>query len=418
MRRILSAVALLAGLAPAWGEAQQSIPLIDHRAPALPSRTWTDDSGYHRVEARLYAWGPEHAVLHKDNRRYAIVPFHRLSPADQQYVASIRASLARPEPNASGLSLAPSPRAMGHTPQPVAYVVVSRELLHQFSRPLETEWPVSLCILGVPVRGTAETLAHVDVKLIPNQTRAVLELPVQGHVTSWTTGYAPPVEVYTRGTMAFTRRVQLVINGDGAQVRYGALQSESSFVTTGISTSARWLRRLILSIAGRRVQARKPLADQIAAAYQRSRLNHGLETNAEDLVARLDRRIGEIVARLEQTTALAGLELDFATSSSHLQLVISVPRAERLPSPPALDRTVTPFALHVHQGLLSALEGEARDELVSIFDNLLPNAQDRLRTVFGNSEIEVTAADQEWVTFSVVPQPRGHAATRDVQAAN
>jgi len=397
---MVSVMVLGSLIQPATSTGEERSTQITQPLTDLPTRMWVDDSGYHRTRASLVGIGSAHVRLFKENGFHSTLPLARLSQRDQQYVATIR----RSQPARNEITI---PRRNAAS---VIYLSVSQGLLRDLSQEIEREGPVTACVLGVPVAGIARTEAEIDVELVPDEERAVLELPIRGTVHSDMTAYPSILEVYTRGLTGFGKRLRLVVDRNGAQVETVDGWSESNFVTTGISTSASILRRLVLRVATRQVERRKPRIDVAAAQLQCSRIDNAFESAAEKSVKRLNGSMATAIREFSKTQSFYGVSLGYTTSASHLQVVVNLPNRVGLTQPPPIASLTAPLIVRVHSSALpNTMSEEAQQELKAVVERLaplVPNANGRLREMLNRTDLDIAeSADKSWLIISMEPSP-------------
>ena len=384
-------------------------PVITQETAELPTRTWVDESGYHRVQARLVGLGPTHVRLFKQNGYHSTLLLARLSRADQQYVAAVRAELAE-----SAIEPETPPSRIGQAGddglQTVICLDASHDLLRELSPPIREQVPINVRLFGVPVQGVSYTQAAVDVRLVPDSKRAVLEMPIQGTVHSDTTSYVSILQVSTSGLTNFHKRFRLVIDDQGARLEQFPTWSSSNYVTTGISTAARAFRRLVLRVGSRRVAEQKAASDAEAARRQRARIDQAFNEAGQVLATRLDEALVRAREEFSRTNVFRGVQLGFATNPSHLEALVRLPKTETIVEAPSIVGNDAPLIVRIHNSALQdSMTEDAQQELQTIVERLsklIPNAEGSLRGFFADSDLHVAESDDgSWLTISVKPKP-------------
>jgi hypothetical protein len=400
----LTWLAFAAAYDPSYAE---ELAAITHRTPDQPPRTWLDDSGYHCIEGRLFALGPEHVVLLKANERYSTVPLARLGRLEQQYVAAVRESLAASSSGAPVGSGSPTLNSVSGSA--LIYITATTEFLQRFTEPRAAESDVDLCILGFPVQGVARTNAGFGVGVLPTSDRATIEIQVRGTVTSRTVSDASAVQVHSRGFTSFTKRIWLLIDERGVEVESFPARSNNNIATTGITTSARRLSRLVLRIAGRRVAANKPLADQVAVQEERARLDASFEAAATDMATQINQSFRKLLADLAATQALSGMQVRLATNESSVNLYVMLPTSEQPTSPPAPADATSQLVIRMHSSVVNEkITGDTLAELQPILDNVssrIPRLGTGISEQLDKGESEsYWSPDKQWLTILWSPE--------------
>ncbi len=398
--------------------AAESSKVLTAKVSNQPSRLWTDDSGRHQTMGQMVAIGPRHVLLLKDNARHSTVELTRLSVADRRYIEEFLASRpTRPPADAGAVSQADSardsdpvrdsdqaslPAVSGDV---VAYLYLSRGLLEGFRTPIQEVSPVALSIRGVPARGWSRTDALPEIQLVTDTTRAVLEIPVRGSVESRTVSSSHPVEVSVHGMTNFLKSFRLVISASGAELESISLDANSRYQTTGITTSMRLFRRLVLRIASRRVRAQKAANDQDASRQQYAMIDRQVSSAAQALSARLNQGLRSVLADLTEVDALRDHQFHFATDPNGLRLTMSAKQSTNITPPPAAPISSVPFVIHIHATAIDqAIRQDVLAQVKPIVEKLaadMPNAAAPLRQRLADGHFDTTwSDDQAWLTIT------------------
>jgi hypothetical protein len=210
-------------------------------------------------------------------------------------------------------------------------------------------------IVGTPVRGNAHTSGRTDLRFVPAQRLAVVDVLFSGQIHSQTTGFGGPVQVHSSGMTQFSAVKRLALDEQGIRVLPAQVSAQTSTSINGVTTSLPRLRgRIARRIGSRHAAEMKPAADAEAARKAEMQI-------ARQFDAEVGRQLIDARGKLEQ--ALAALPIDrdllagrmqFATSHDHLHLAIhrgaGEPSRVRPPSPAEFG---TPeLVVHVHAALV------------------------------------------------------------------
>jgi len=266
---VFCVVLFAAAWQPTRGRAEDSSDAIVVIVRGQPLRIWHDDSGYHSVRGKLVGIGECVVRLLKENQRLTTVPWDRLSEPDRAHVSRIREMLkpslpSGPRPLGPEEASRMSDPPVSKSTHVVASMKLSHEFLNRFVQDIDRTQPVSATILGVPIRGWSHTTASANLILIPNASKAVLEIPIRGQVASQTVGDVSVARVHSESLTDFEKSVRVSLSAAGVSVEPMELSTFNRFIKSSVSTTARALPRLVMRIANRRVQASKPAADRIA----------------------------------------------------------------------------------------------------------------------------------------------------------
>lgn len=173
-----------------------------------------------------------------------------------------------------------------------ALVSVTEEFLDAAaSEPIDKPGDVRDCILGTSLYGTSHTVGSLDVRPIPADDRAVLEICLAGHITSRTRGYNSPVVVRSTGRTRFsvTNSVELI---DPA---FRLLPSVAEATTTTQIHSVRSQRRgplsgVISRVGTRKAYEKKARAEAIGSDHAEVRIERDFGKGVLEAITNLRRR--------------------------------------------------------------------------------------------------------------------------------
>jgi len=390
-------------------------------------RIWQDDSGYHSVKGKLVGIGASEIVLLKHNQRVTTVPMARLSGPDRAYIdatsALLNSSTSADQTDAD--AEANSPRAVLNASTPkhlVASITLTGEFLNRFVEDVKQTRPVATTVLGVPIHGWSHTQASAKLVLIPNPNKAVMELPVRGQVSSQTVGTASITQIHSDSLTDFEKSVGIEISETGVSVKPRELSTLNRFINSSVSTSAQFMRRMVLRIANRRVQANKPTADQIARQQERNRINLAFETAAQENVAKLNQMLRAFLEVGGDASVIRDSKLGFSTTHGELRVTVATNDPPRdLPSPPEVDRDA-PMIIQLHSSLFTkAMEASSDGNVAARLQQLAAGETKAMQTI--QREIEsgtfssAWSDDESWLTIQWRPAAALGSASQSAEAS-
>ena len=160
--------------------------------------------------------------------------------------------------------------------RPNAAIMIGSTLVSQaIARPVFRERPVSDCILGTRLVGTALLEGNVNAKLLPSIGAARVCLFFDGTVSTANTGYNGPVRLRTVGNGHVTANRTMSVDALG--IEFGETSSEAALSTR--ITRIEHKLALVRAIARKQAAKQKPAADRIA--LQRLRIQIGDQFSSE-----------------------------------------------------------------------------------------------------------------------------------------
>ncbi|HJN10305.1 MAG TPA: SHD1 domain-containing protein [Pirellulaceae bacterium] len=413
-RAVFCVVLFTAVWQPTWVRSEDPSDSVVVIVTGQPQRVWQDDSGYYSVRGKLVGIGEQVVRLLKENQRLTTVPLDRLSEPDRAYVSSIHVVLKPSLPSGpllhgpeDAFRIADPP--VSKSKHVIASVTLSREFLNRFVQNVDRTQPLATTILGVPIRGWAHTTASANLVLIPNVTKAVLEIPIRGQVASQTVGNVSVARVHSQSLTDFEKSVRVNLTETGVLVEPKELSTINRFIKSSVSTSARALSGLVTRIAKRRVQASKPAADQIAQQQERQRINRVFEATAKDNVERLNRMMREFLETNGDLPLVRDSRLGFSTTEAVLRLAVTTDAPPpTLPAPPETEPNVH-LVVQLHSSVfVRASQSDAATEMTSRLQQLAEGESSALETVRQHIETGKFATrwseDEAWLTITWRPE--------------
>lgn len=406
MRRLVVGVVLCWMPVICWGQQAEEAPRFrpgttDDRSasdhPAREPRIWVDSTGRFQAEATLVSRDGDHVTLRNADGVVVRVAMDRLSRRDQRYldrIAADRPGMIRQgartiakaaEALTNGLASNPTRADVGNQstpldrterpdrgaaaedetkrffdgpplPSDLVHVQVSRTAMSKMlSRPVTRQVAVNDTIVGTPVRGTAHTDGWTDLRLVPSQGRAVVDVVFHGRIQSQTIGFGGPVQVHSSGTTRFNAIKRLMLDEHGVEVLPAQVSAQTSTSINGVSTSLPRLRgRIARRIGSERAAQLKPAADAEAARKAEMRIARQFDEEVAGQLLDARDKLAQVLSSLPVDRDLLAGQMHFTTSRDHLHLAIHRGAGERSRvRPPTPAEFGSPdLAVHVHASLV------------------------------------------------------------------
>lgn len=151
-------------------------------------------------------------------------------------------------------------------PPLIALQLSEQTLNRMIDETIERESDVNEIVLATHVVGKAKTTGKPSISLVDCDSGPTIKAMFTGSVVSRTTGYHPPVVIYSRSQTDFTVEKLLAVEQLGAVVpNTTKIQASTNTETENITTNRRGLLgRIVLRRAWRAVAANEPEANAIA----------------------------------------------------------------------------------------------------------------------------------------------------------
>ncbi|GAA4435400.1 hypothetical protein [Bremerella cremea] len=282
--------------------------------------------------------------------------------------------------------------------QPNLYASVSRELIAGgIARPVDQTTPVREVILGTNVTGTAHMQGNVDVKLVPSETKAIIELTLEGEVTSKNVGVNGPATIYSTGYSKIAAAKELIFDKSGLSAKPATAQAWTTTTFDAICAKL----KLIQKIATKRAYQQKGQAQAIASQRTESKVEASFDNETRDLVHDANSRLQEKLFR-----ALIGrdefpdhLKASTTADALHLEVMHSGQGQLAASSPaPAAEDQEADLTLKLHESIIHNY-GEVFLAGVKLTDERLVEILDQ-RGAEIPDELKITEETDPWsITF-------------------
>jgi hypothetical protein len=160
--------------------------------------------------------------------------------------------------------------------------VSSRIVGAGFDQAVDEVTPVRDNILGTDIRGTGRTVGRLEMRLLPDPNRALLETILTGTVSTRNVGYNGPAVIHTVGTTTISGRKRIVADASGLASYPATASAKTNTRITGISAGG----NLVQKVATRRVYESKSEAEQIGSQHAADRVRRRIDSQASPQLSR------------------------------------------------------------------------------------------------------------------------------------
>ncbi len=257
--------------------------------------------------------------------------------------------------------------------------------------------PVHECILGTDVRGTAHLVGDVDVDLIPSRDKGLIQLTLNGNLTSDNVGVNGPATIYSTGFSSVNARKLLVVDREGVS---GMPASADAFTSTVFNAICANLR-LVQRIATKRAYQQKSQAEAIASQRAATRIEQRFDAESVDLIADANRRLDTELRRHLRGRDEEPQAVQFSSTNTHLNvelLQVSPAQVAAPDNPPQASEPGADLVVRMHESLLNNY-GEAFLGGIELTDERLVEILEE-READIPEELQITPDKDPWsITF-------------------
>lgn len=236
--------------------------------------------------------------------------------------------------------------------RPNLYASVSRELIAGgIRRGVNQMNPVHECILGTDVRGTAHVVADIDVNLVPSQQHGLIQLAMQGNMTSNNVGVNGPATIHSTGYSHLHASKLLMLDRDGLS----PMRSDAHVTTSTTFDAICANLRLVQRIATKRAYQQKSQAEAIASQRAEVRVEQRFDAESAEQIAEANQRMRNELYRpligRDETPDVA----KFSTTRDHLYLQMLQVNPSQLAAPGLPPQSGSPgdLNLQLHESLVN-----------------------------------------------------------------
>jgi hypothetical protein len=208
--------------------------------------------------------------------------------------------------------------------QPNAFVNISTDYIAAGANRIDRCDPVTDCILGTNIHGTAHTLGRVKVLSIPSDDKAVLEFRSNGDVNSQDVGFNGPAVIHSTSYTNYsaTKRVEFSdpeFKSGPAWVHASTDSHVHSIAKQGGGLGS----RLVSRIGWRKASQQKGQVDAIASNHAASRIQDRLNDEVRDRLAKTRERYEDEYRRPLERTGDVPDYIHFSSTKTALALEIA-----------------------------------------------------------------------------------------------
>jgi hypothetical protein len=243
--------------------------------------------------------------------------------------------------------------------QPNFYAQASVDIVGAgIERAVNEMTPLHDDILGTSIVGTGHTVGHLNVRLVPDDRRAIFDTLLVGNTSSRTVGYHGPAIIYSLGNTQIRGAERLTADATG----FRSLPPTASAVTrtkiTGISsTRGGILGNFVQRAASKKVGQSKGEAEYVGARHAEARIRERLEREVQTNLAKanadyLEKFRNPLLRRGEFPQLLK-----FSTTADRLLITGLLANSNQLgaPSPPPKPAASASLVVQLHQSMINNL---------------------------------------------------------------
>ncbi len=296
-----------------------------------------------------------------------------------------------------------------HFAQPNLLMEVSAGVVAAgITRPVDYKAPVRDVILGTRIQGTGHTVGEVNVELVPDPRRGLIDVMFSGVTRTKSTGYNGPAIIYSTGVTRTGTRKRLWIDDNGLHGLPAASNAVTETRITGVR-SRRGRGGVVERQARQRAAEQKSQAELIAARHAEQRVNTRVDKQAGQLIRRANEAFVEKFREPLLRRKLYPERLCFSTTKEALHVVALQADASQLAAPSAPPKLIEPgdLAIRIHQSMIDNLAGRVlagmtfHDEyLQATIIEVLGELPERLKPEEDQQPWAITFARQQPITVT------------------
>jgi hypothetical protein len=219
-------------------------------------------------------------------------------------------------------------------------------------RPVDRIEPVGEVILDTPISGTSRTVGTVNAELVPDASRAVVDVVLRGCNNAKTVGTRPHVLVYTASTTPFEVRRRILIDSQGFYAVPVPAMVSTLTGLVGVTNRYGEAGTLATCFAERGFYRDKAEAEEESADKAAWRLSARMRQELTPTLSAASQAVGRGLQVL-QRTGLRTKAPRFSTTATLLHGQLRLGASETVvPPAPALPAEMD-LGLRVHQSLLN-----------------------------------------------------------------
>lgn len=241
------------------------------------------------------------------------------------------------------------------------YLTVATPLINRFlQRPVQDQRPIRDSLLGTRICGTGNTRGTITAQTLPSDAGAKLLLSFNGNIQSRTTGYNGPVAIYSSGSTDFLATKTIRLTDDSFRVMPAAADAQTQTRTRGIrKQGGNFGRRIVESIARKRVAEAKPQANRLASDKAEQQVSAEFNEQVEDEVREARQQYDNLLRKPLRRRAASPRWVQMRTDHSALHAEalladrsqLSAPDMPPPDMPLAVQGSGRALSVRVHQSL-------------------------------------------------------------------
>ncbi len=275
--------------------------------------------------------------------------------------------------------------------QPNLLIHVSGSVLRELiERNVSVSTPVNAIILCTHVRGTANTAGRTSVRLIPDETRAALDIQYEGQSLARSVGFDRHVRTNSVSTTTFQAAARVIMDADGIRAAPASCTATTEIRVTHVTARPQGIlaniipEPIIVRRAWDEIDRNRQLRQSVSARYAESKINQYIDQEVGRLVRLLNVQYADQVATPLRGMDLFPRHLALQSMHDHIQAAALVCRPGQLAAsePPPSLADDSDLVICIHQSALTNL-GSAllagktvcQTQLSSLSHTLLGNAK-------------------------------------------
>jgi hypothetical protein len=244
------------------------------------------------------------------------------------------------------------------TPQHTVVVRLSENVLQDAERAtLRERSDVRMIVLGVPVRGTADTTGVVSADFAHHRAGAAFDLTLRGTAVSRTVGRKGPATVCSVVRCDFVAHKPVLFDlRRGFTAGPVTVDAQTHVVSQNVQSRLPGIRgRIVKRVAWNRIQRDRTLLDAIAESVARQRIEASFEQVAAARLAKLNTRFHELRLALAANRARQpGTEVNLFTTDRYLEICVGPAGTGHAPTLPEGELPAHPVQVWIHSSAVDA----------------------------------------------------------------
>ena len=252
----------------------------------------------------------------------------------------------------------------GRLVRPNLYVRIKSDLIGAgIAETVDNVTPVSDCILGTDITGTAHTVGRTSVTLYPDEQVAAFDIILMATADSQSVGRNGPVCIYTTGKTCIGACKRVWMEAEGLFSHPAISNAETSTTINDIVAK----RQIIENIAWKRAGEQKGEAEAIASQHAQWRVNERVDKQSAEMLAQANHDYQKKFLRPTTERKVFPQLLQFSTTKDAMHVVSLEAGADQLAAPgepPALARPDADVSVRVHQSSVNNMAASVLSGMV------------------------------------------------------